>query len=197
MKRIRSILIVWVLIACISCSVAFAEEGTIELSVPKDMPEDYLGYYWIDGIDTKGVTFVIKEASYNNQVLKISIIQLPNDDYTSLVDNQVDVPSDDPLFKREIETALQYGRKTIGTLCDIQMISDENGNNLFDQYKVSTDRNGACLTNEFQIYLPPDIMKETVTVQFAFGVNEDLRFNFPMFDVMDVSLPLSEYASTR
>lgn len=197
MKKLLSILTILTLVATFPCSISYAQEDIIELSVPKNMPENYIGFYWVGGTETNGVTFVVNDVYYDENVLKINVSQLPNDDYTSLVDNQVDTPPDDTLFLREIETASQFGKKILGTLCDIQAITDEKGNNLLDQYHVATERNGSSLTNEFSVYLPSEKTAVKINIKLVFGVNEDLSSHFSMSDSLDISIPALGYASTR
>ena len=96
------------------------------------------------------------------------------------------------IFAKEKETALLYGEKLLGTLCDVLSITDENGNDLLQQYKVSVERNAASLTYEFVIDLPSGKKIHDVNIAFAFGVNEDLSSHFSMSDSTMLNISLLE-----
>ncbi|NLO84451.1 MAG: hypothetical protein GX096_03345 [Clostridiales bacterium] len=187
------------MVICIPYNISFAEEKTIKLSIPDNtseslpanMPENYLGYYSSGGTETKGVTFVISEVHYDEKELKISVIQLPNDDYTSVVDNSIEYSADNRGdFDREIETASQYGDKVLGTVCGISTITDGEGSNLFDECRISENRNGASMITEFYIYSLPENLTGEVNVELVFGVNEDLNYRFPMSDSIYITVPV-------
>ena len=197
MKKLMSLLAILVLVVHIPCNLSFAEEKPIELSIPENMPEEYLGFYWIGGNETNGVTFVVNEVHYNEGVLRISVIQLPNDDYTAIIDNQVEDTTDRRYLDEKIEFASQYGDKILGTLCDIESIVDENGNNLLTEYKVSGDQNESSMVTVFEIFLPPENTIKTVDVGLVFGVNEDLGYHFPMSDSMYLTIPIHQLAATK
>ena len=188
MKKMFSLLTVLVLILCIPCSISLAEKSDISQAVPENISAAYLGFRSIDGTETKGVTFAVSEVSYDYDadVLQISITQLPNDDYTALMDNQVDYTSDPNLLDSEIAIAAEYGDTVLGTLCDILTITDENGDNLFESYRVLGDRHGSAMATIFHIFLPPKNAIQEITVELAFGVNEDLNSLFPMSDSMTI-----------
>ncbi|MEG0491844.1 MAG: hypothetical protein RR696_01445 [Clostridia bacterium] len=82
--------------------------------------------------------------------------------------------------------------KLLGTLCDISSITDEKGNNLLQEYKISTERDAALLTYEFTIYLASKNEIQGVNIDFVFGVNEDLSSRFSMSDRLLLSLSLLE-----
>lgn len=191
MKKTRLLLAILMLITSIPYGLSLAEKDVNELSMPKAMPENNFGYCWIGGTETEGATFVIDDVNYNDHVLRISVIQLPNDDYTALVDRQVDAGPDDVLLDKEIATASQYGSKILGTLCDILTISDEKGNNLMSQYSVSSERSGASLANVFDVYVSPENTISEINVELEFGVNEDLSSLFPMSDSVNLHIPVS------
>lgn len=197
MRKFQSFLLILVLVLYPSYNLSFAEEEIIELTVPNHMPENYLGFYSIGGLETNGVTFVVSEVYYDEYVLKINVMRLPNDDYTSVVDNQVENKADRTHLEREIEEASQYGSKILGTLCDISTITDAYGNDLFEQYKVEGNRYGPSLTDEFYIYFSPETTIDEINVKLIFGVNEDCEYSFPMSDSMSLSIPVLEHASTR
>ncbi|MEF9880430.1 MAG: hypothetical protein RSE18_17795 [Acinetobacter sp.] len=197
MRKFQSLLLILILVFCASYHLSFAEEEMIELTVPNQMPENYLAFDSIGGLETNGVTFVVSEVYYNEYVLKISVMRLPNDDYTSVVDNQVENTADSTYIEREIEEASQYGSKILGTLCDISTITDANGNDLFEEYKVVGDRHGPSLTDDFYIYFSPETTMDVINVKLIFGVNEDCKYRFPMSDSMSLSIPVLEHASTR
>ncbi|MEG0504662.1 MAG: hypothetical protein RR547_08470, partial [Raoultibacter sp.] len=197
MRKFQSLLLILILVFCASYHLSFAEEEIIELTVPNQMPENYLGFYSIGGLETNGVTFVVSEVYYDKYVLKISVMRLPNDDYTSVVDNQIENTADSTYIEREIEEASQYGSKILGTLCDISTITDANGNDLFDEYKVVGDRHGPSLTDDFYIYFSPETTMDVINVKLIFGVNEECKYRFPMSDSMSLSIPVLEHASTR
>ncbi|MEG1014323.1 MAG: hypothetical protein RSI33_08750 [Clostridia bacterium] len=197
MRKFQSLLLILILVFCASYHLSFAEEEMIELTVPNQMPENYLAFDSIGGLETNGVTFVVSEVYYNEYVLKISVMRLPNDDYTSVVDNQVENTADSTYIEREIEEASQYGSKILGTLCDISTITDANGNDLFEEYKVVGDRHGPSLTDDFYIYFSPETTMDVINVKLIFGVNEDCKYRFPFYDSMSLSIPVLEHASTR
>lgn len=190
--RTKAFLIALALLIVIPCCISFAQEDVIELSVPDNMPESYLGYYWIGGKETNGATFVICDVEYNDPILKLCVIQLPNDDYTSLVDTQVD---GDPSLTCKAKTALQYGNQVLGTLCDILALTDENGNNILKEYSVTCDQNGSSLIKEFRIDLPSKTMQGEICIELIFGVNEDRSSRFPMSDSMELSILIQEDTS--
>lgn len=173
-------------------NVVSSQAETIELSLPKDMPNEFIQYYWIGGSETNGVTFVIQRVSYENSELNIRVIQLPNDEYTSIVDNQVDYPDDDKDFARKLEQASQYGETLLGTLCDIKTITDAEGNNLLNEYKVSCNRDEASLIYDFCIYLDLEAIEGSINIEFVFGVNEDLSSQFSMSDTMLLTITPKE-----
>lgn len=178
----------------ISYGQSLAQEDYIELSVPEGMPDNYLSYYWIGGAETNGATFVINAVTYNEYVLNIQVLQLPNDNYTALIDNQVD---GDPFLKSSIQTALKHGSKVLGTLCDVLSITDQKGNNVLCEYSISSDRKGSALSNEIRIFLPAESAKGKLDILLVFGVNEDLSSIFPMSDSMELSVVLTEDSSVK
>lgn len=119
--------------------------------------------------------------------------QLPNDDFTALVDNQAEYPPGDPDFRKEIETASQYGEKVLGTLCDILTITDEKGENMLYQYRISTTRAAAALINEFYIILPPENTAKAINAELAVGVNEDLNCRFPLSSSIPLTIPINGF----
>ena len=178
------------LFPAIAYGVSLAREDATELS-PQDLPQNNFGCCRIGGTETTGATFVVNDVSYHADVLQIGVVQLPNDDDTSLVDNQVDAGPDDALLDQEIATASQYGSKILGTLCDILTITDENGNDILNQYSVSTQRSGASLADVFSVYLSPENTVKEHHVELEFGVNEDLSSHFTMTDSLHLCVPAS------
>lgn len=169
---------------------ATAETEEIERSLPDSFPNTYLGYYWIGGHDTNGATFVITEASVSDQEIHIQVLQLPNDNDTLLIDNQTEYPSNDCLYQDEIATASQKGKKLIGTLCDIEKITDEDDHVLPLEYAVQFTRSGSSLSTGFTIYLPQTLHAKSLYVTICFGVNEALDAHFFMQDSITVEVPL-------
>lgn len=90
-----------------------------------------------------------------------------------------------------IESAKQYGDTILGTLCDIYAITDENGNDLLDEYSVSVTREAASLVNKFSIHLPTENPLE-IHVELEFGVNEDLSCHFDMSDTYSLTIPMDD-----
>ncbi len=186
MKRKR-FLISLVLIILIAQGLPLAKADSTMPSLPDQMPDQYMRYCWIGGAESKGATFVIKDVDFSENVLKIHIIQLPNDDFTALVDNQVE---GDPSLENSIKAALEHGSKVLGTLCDLLSITNENGDNILKEYSISSNREGPTLSNEIRIFLPSEGAKGTVNVRLVFGVNEDLKSLFPMSNSLTLSLVL-------
>lgn len=183
------------LLAVILCFVCFesyltADAEEIELTLPENFPNTFLGYYWIGGHDTNGATFIITEASCTKQEIKIKVLQLPNDSYTSLIDNQTEYPSDDRDYQNELGIAAQHGEKLIGTLCDIKEIIDENGNTIPFEYGVLLTRSGSSLISEFTIYLPQNLNATSLHLKICVGVNETLDSRFSMMDTMSIDISL-------
>lgn len=178
----------------ISCGQSLAHEDYIELSVPEGMPDNYVSYCRIGGAETNGATFVINAVTCNEYLLKIQVLQLPNDNYTALIDNQVD---GDPFLESSIKTALKHGSKVLGTLCDVLSVTDQKGNKILCEYSISSDRKGAALSNEIRIFLPAESAKGKLDVLLVFGVNEDLSSIFPMSDSMELSVVLAEESSVK
>jgi len=190
--KAKVLFIALVLLTIIPWGISLAQEDGIELSAPANMPDKYIDCCRIEGTKTNGVTFVIKNVEYNDSLLKIDIVQLPNDDYTSLVDNQVD---NDPSLTNKVETASQYGSQILGTLCDVLTLTDGNGNKVLKEYGASSSRNGSSLTNEFRIDLPAEHTGEKISIEFVFGVNEDLSSLFPMSDSIKLCIWLQDHIS--
>ena len=186
MKKAFSSLIVLALILCISQGLSFAEATNTPEAVPANASAAYLGSRSIGGTETSGVTFAISEVSYDydTDTLQISVLQLPNDEYTSLMDNQVDYANDKSHLDNQIAIAAEYGDTVLGTLCDILTITDENGGNLFDEYRVSGERYGSAMDTIFHIFLPQENTIKEITVELTFGVNEDLSAHFPASESM-------------
>ena len=197
MKRIAAFLTTLAMLLCTSCSIAFAGEEDAALPVPGGMPEHYLGYTAVPGVETNGVTFVITRAHYHGHMLAISVLQLPNDGYTALIDNQVEDTEDTSQRDSEAALASQYGDTVIGTLCDISSITDEDGNIPYSGYGVASQRrDGASLLTTFTIFFPQDSTCEEVNVTFAFGVNEDLNYRFPAPGSLRLTYSISEQTAT-
>jgi len=156
------------------------------------MPDNYLGSYSIGGFETNGVTFVVNDMYYDEDeyLLRINVMQIPNDDYSTIVDNQLDDPDARSDLDNQMEQASQRGGKLIGTLCDILRITDAKGNKLLNEYSVSFDPNENCIFNEFCIYFSPENTIEQVDVILIFGVNENLNSLFPMSESMNLSIDL-------
>ena len=132
-------------------------------------------------IEMNGVTFVIEDVRLDVDGLVILVMQTPDDERTSLLDNQTEYSPDDPDFVRDVDSASQYGERLLGTLCDILALTDEKGDSLLNEYAVSTRRIGASLRDEFRVYLPADNTARELRVELVFGVNDNLssRFNAP------------------
>lgn len=190
--KAKTLLIALMLLITIPCSISFAQEDVIELSVPDNMPESYVGYYWIGGKETNGATFVICDVEYTEPILKLCVIQIPNDDYTSLADTQADVG---PSLASKAKIASQYEDQVLGTLCDILTLTDGNGNNILKEYSVSYDQNGSSLIKEFHIDLPSENIQGEIYIELIFGVNEDRSGQFPMSDSMELSILIQEDTS--
>lgn len=171
MKKLMAVVMVLLLI----CGGVHAEEPTSCL---------------VDGIETSGVTFVIDDVRLEMDRLIISVRQLPNDDGTTLIDNQTECAPDDPDRLREIERAGQYGGKVLGTLCDILALTDEKGNSLLNEYAISSERSGASLTDEFCVYLPADLTAKELRAEFVFGVNENLSSRFENPGRVTLTVPM-------
>lgn len=157
-------------------SLPFGSSLAGKAPLPPDLPETYLALCSIRGTETNGATFAVTEAYRDGETVKITVAQLPNDGNTSLVDNQVEYPPDDPIFLRELEEASQHGEKVLGTVCDILSAVDENGVSLMDGYMTSCDRTGPSLTYQFCLSLPQGT--DEARVELIFGVNEDCGFRF-------------------
>jgi hypothetical protein len=190
----KTMFLVFLMFLTLISGQSLAQEDYIELSVPEGMPDNYVSYHWIGGAETNGATFVINAITYNEYVLKIHVLQLPNDNYTALIDNQVD---GDPLLESSIKTALKHGSKVLGTLCDVLSVTDQEGNNILCEYSISSDRKGSALSNEIRIFLPAESAKGKLDVLLVFGVNEDLSSIFPMSDSIELSVVLAEESSVK
>lgn len=190
MRKKLAFLLSAIICFCGLIPYAIAETEAVELSLPDGFPDTYLGYYWIGGYDTNGATFVITEASCSEQEIDIQVLQLPNDSDTSLIDNQIEYPSDDYFCQDEIVSAYQCGERLIGTLCDIEKITDENGNVLPLEYAVQFARNGSSLSTRFTIYFPQSLNAELLYVKICFGVNETLDSHFSMQDSITIKASL-------
>jgi len=195
MKKTLCLLAVLVLTAMIPGGATLAQGGASAPSLPKAMPADWLGYRQIGTPETNGVTFVVIHAQYADSVLKIGALRLPNDPDSALIDCQVDAGPDDADVAKEVATASLYGDKILGTLCDLLTVTDEKGNNLLNEYSVSTERNGPSLLDEFSVSLSPENAVREIHVELAFGVNEDRSSLFPMSDSLKLSVPVQNEQS--
>lgn len=173
MKKSLSLLIILALVICVPIGVSLSDEDPTGASLPKNMPEKYEAVCTVEGTETKGVTFAISEVLYDEDTLKISVLQLPNDEYTSIIDNQVEDTSNSNYLDAKLKLASQYGNKVLGTVCDILSITDSEGNNLIKEYKVSVARNGASLETMFYIYFLPEHTE--IAIELLCGVTEDLH----------------------
>ena len=153
------------------------------------MPEDYIDFRCVDGDETSGVTFVLTEILFCDDVLQINVFQLPNDNGISLIDNQVDYGEDTTYLDKEINIASEYGDQVVGTICDIAYITDENGNNLLKEYSVSCNRIESSLHTQFHVYYLPANIK--MDVGLSFGVQENLDNRTFIDDELHTKLPAS------
>lgn len=143
----------------------------------------------LESLTIDGVTFTIQSAKYD-QAEKALVIQVSTEasaPSVALIDNQVEVQPEDTHWQREVQQASQYGKALRGILCDISTITDDIGNDLLKEYRVTPTRSGAALDYTFAIYKLPEGSKVNVT--FSFGVNESLDSHFSLFDAM-ISYPV-------
>lgn len=179
MKKSLSLMIVLALVSRVSIGPSLADENPMESSLLKGMPEKYEAICTVEGTETKGVTFVVSEVLHDEEALKIRVLQFPNDEDTSIIDNQVEDISNSNYLDTELNHASQYGNKVLGTVCDILSITDAEGNNLIKEYKVSLIRNGASLETVFYIYFLPE--NTEISIELFCGVNEDLNNRFSSY----------------
>lgn len=172
MKKRLALVIILALVMCMPVGRLMAEEKSSESSLPKNMPERYEAACVVEGIETKGVTFVVSEMVYDGEALRISVLQLPNDDDVAIIDSQVEDESNKNHLDDAIETATPYGDKISGTVCDIWSITDTDGNNLIREYKATLYRNGASLETVFEIYFLPE--NTEIAIELFCGIDEDL-----------------------
>lgn len=143
----------------------------------------------IEGDTSGGVTFLVLQASYDGKQVQITVEQRPNDPFTALMDNQTEYPQDDPDFVREKKKAAQYGRRILGTLCDLWSMEGSGLPSVPGEYGVSCRREGAGLIYTFAFDLPDTYAGDEVRVTLAFGVNEDLSSRFPTLQRVELSVP--------
>ena len=189
MKKALALFTMLVWILCVPHNMLAAEETPAMPALEKALA-DYPGYCVVGGTETGGVTFVVNDVHADADVLTISVMLLPNDDFTSVVDNQVDDADDSSALNDQIALASRYGDKVLGTLCDIADITDAEGNSLLTEYKVLGDRNGPAMVTVFSVYLSPESMRDEVLVELVCGVNEDLNARFPQSDSIHLRVPL-------
>lgn len=187
MKRYLALVTIFTLALCLPSNMALAQEKPGGASLPENMPEQHAGFCSIDGQETNGVLFVLQEVHYEEHVLTLHVLQLPNDDYTSIMDNQTEDTADGQSLDEAVGLASPYGRKVIGTLCDIESITDAQGNNLVKEYKVSSERKGPSLVTVFEVYQLPE--NGEIDVELVFGVNEDLNYRFPRSGSLRFGIP--------
>jgi len=182
MKKRSSFLIILLLSVQIFCGISLAEETSLGALPLKNMPENPLGVCPVSGLKTNGVTFVVDKVHYDHDAhtLEINVLQLPNDDYTAVMDNQVENPNDTSQLDSEMAQLSLHGYTALGTVCDILTITDAKGHSLFQEYKITESRPALpSLNTHFTIFLPADEIPTEINVELALGVNEDLRHRFP------------------
>lgn len=155
-------------------------------SLPEGMM--YLAACRVEGETTEGVTFAVTEAAYDGEVLTLEVLLTPNDENTALMDNQVEMPTDDSWFLEEKETASALGDTVLGVVCDLTSLTDAAGRELALTYSCTPARRGRTMTYTFEV--PLKNAPETAQVELYFGVNEDLGFRFEQDACLLLRVPL-------
>ncbi len=142
----------------------------------------------VEGSRTGGATFVVHSICYDGYSLNISVSQLPNDENTSLMDNEVLNPDNER--KMLIDEAARYGETVIGTYCSIT-IEDAAGNKVKPLFeRASYQRFDSDILTTFCVVFPSQKALEELNVELNFGIDESVSSNFSAAEPMYFSIPV-------
>jgi hypothetical protein len=98
----------------------------------------------LNGIETKGVTYTLKEITRDANQLKVSVLHQPNDENVTLIDFAVYNDSDSQ--SEEWRIALMYGEHLVGSSCDVKLLLPGEEKELSCEWEEGSRAGASCIT---------------------------------------------------
>lgn len=126
----------------------------------------------LNGKETKGITYFLKEVTKQDDQFIVTIVQQPNDADVTLIDSAV--YNDSNSESQEWKDALVFGNHLVGSSCNVKLLLPNENKTLSSELEEGS-REGASITTAFRFDTsePIDLNNAVLIVDIAFFESPD------------------------
>lgn len=147
---------------CAMLAIALLLAGTVQAEEPA---KSVVSEVNVNGVNTKGITFVTHDVYYDGYLMLVSFTMKPNDD--SLFVDECGLGWTPDL----VDANESKGLTPIGAYCELT-VADAEGNEISTLMTGGGERRGSAVTRTFALHFEPDQPRQELVATVSYGVME-------------------------